>query len=84
MTLGRAASLIETNNPLSGPAAALTTPTVNAVICLYSKGKDHKLSDCPKKRSVSDKKGLKNTIRLHLLSPDQLNARDSPVLSVIL
>ena len=55
MTLGRAASLFETYNPPSGPAAAPTTPTVNAVICRYCKGKDHKLSDCPKKKPLSDK-----------------------------
>ena len=56
MTLGRAASLFETYNPPSGPAAVPTTPTVNAVTCRYCKGKDHKLSDCPKKKPVSDKK----------------------------
>ena len=56
MTLGRAASLFETYNPPSGPLAVPTTPTVNAVICHYCKGKDHKLSDCPRKKSVSDKK----------------------------
>ena len=84
MTLGRAASVFETNNPPSGPAAASTTPTVNAVICRYCKGKDHKLADCPKKSQFPIRRGLKNPIRLHLLSPDQLNARDSHVLSVIL
>ena len=56
MTLGRAASLFETYNPPSGPAAAPTTPTVNALLCRYCKGKDHKLSDCPKKKPGSDKK----------------------------
>ena len=56
MTLGRAASLFETYNPPSGPAAAPTTPTVNAVTCRYCIGKDHKLSDCPKKKPISDKK----------------------------
>ena len=56
MTLGRAASLLETYNPPSGPAAVPTTPTINAVTCRYCKGKDHKLSDCPKKKPVSDKK----------------------------
>ena len=60
MTLGRAASLFETYNPPSGPAAALTTPTVNAVTCRYCKGKDHKLSDCPKKKPISDKKRAEN------------------------
>ena len=33
MTLGRAASLFETYNPPSGPAAAPTAPTVNARMC---------------------------------------------------
>ena len=62
MTLGRAASLFETYyNPPSEPAAAPTTPTVNAVICRYCKGKDHKLSDCPKKKPVSDKKRAEKT-----------------------
>ena len=56
MTLGRAASLFETYNPPSGPAAVPTTPTVNAIFCRYCKGKDHKLSDYPKKKPVSDKK----------------------------
>ena len=56
MTLGRAASLFETYNPPSGPAAAPTTPTVNELLCRYRKGKDHKLSDCPKKKPGSDKK----------------------------
>ena len=37
MTLGRAASLFETYNPPSGPAAVPTTPTVNAVTCRYCK-----------------------------------------------
>ena len=37
MTLGCAASLFETYNPPSGPAAVPTTPTVNAVICGYYK-----------------------------------------------
>ena len=59
MTLGRAASLFETYNPPSGPAAP-TTPTVNAVICRYCKGKDHNLSDCPKKKPVSDHKKAEN------------------------
>ena len=60
MTLGRAASfLFETYNPLSGPAAAPTTPTVNALLCRYCTGKDRKLSDCPKKKPVSDKKRAK-------------------------
>ena len=57
MTLGRAASLFETNNPPSGPAAVPTSPTVNALLCRYCKGKDHKLSGCPKKKPISDKKG---------------------------
>ena len=56
MTLGRAASLFETYNPPSEPAAASTTPTVNAITCPYCKGKDHKLSDSPKKKPISDKK----------------------------
>ena len=58
MTLGRAASLFETYNPPSEtePAAVPTTPTVNAVICRYCKGKDHNLSDCPKKKPVSGKR----------------------------
>ena len=56
MTLGRAASLFETYNPPSRPAAAPTTPTVNAVIGRHCKGKDHKLSDSPKKKPVSNKK----------------------------
>ena len=77
MTLGRAASLFEIYNPPSGPAAVPTTPTVNAVICRYCKGNDHKLLDCPKKKPVSDKRGLKNPIRLHLLSPVQPNASGS-------
>ena len=59
-TLGRAVSLFETYNPPSGPAAAPTTPTVNALLCRYCKGKDHKLSDCPKKKPVSDKKRAEN------------------------
>ena len=58
MTLGRAASLFETNNPPSGPAAVPTIPTV---ICRFCKGKDHKLSDCPKKKPVSDKKRAEKT-----------------------
>ena len=56
MTLGRAASLFETYNPPSGPAAASTTPTVKALLCQYCKGKDHNLSNCPKQKPVSDKK----------------------------
>ena len=60
MTLGRAASLFETYNPPSGPAAAPSTPTVNAVTCHYCKGKDHKLSDCPKKKPISDNKRAEN------------------------
>ena len=80
MTLGCAASLFETYNPPSGPAAAPTTPTVNAVICRYCKGKDHILSDCPKKNQFPIRRGLKNPIRLRLLSPDQLNATDFHVL----
>ena len=57
-TLGRAVSFFETYNPPCGPAAAPTTPTVDEVICRYCKGKDHKLSDCPKEKPVSDKKSL--------------------------
>ena len=56
MTLDRAASLFETYNPPSGPAAAPPIPTVNAVTCRYCKGKTHKLSDCPKKKTISDNK----------------------------
>ena len=81
MTLGRAASLFETYNPPSGPAAVPTTPTVNAVYC---KENDHILSDCPKKKPVSDKKRLKNPIRLHQLSPVQLSASGSLVPFAIL
>ena len=60
MSLGCAASLFETYYPPSGPAAVPTTSTVNAVTCRYCKGKDHKLSDCPKKKPVSDKKRAEN------------------------
>ena len=52
MTLGRTAFLFETYNPPSGSAAAPTTPTANAVTCRYCKGKDLKLSDCPKKKPI--------------------------------
>ena len=84
MTLGRAASLFETYNPPSGPAAAPTTPTVNALMCRYCKKKDHKLSDCPKKKPVSDKKRVENPIRLHQLSLVRPNASGSLVQSVTL
>ena len=85
MTLGHAASLIETYyNPPSGPAAVPITPTVNALMCRCCKGKDHKLSDCPKKETVSDKKRAENPMRLHQLSPVQPNARGSLVLFVTL
>ena len=83
MTLGRAASLFETYNPPSGPAAAPPTPTVNAITCRYCKGKDHKLSDCPKKKPISNNKRLKNPIRLLLHSPDLQNARVFHVLFAI-
>ena len=75
MTLGRAASLFETYNPPSGPAAAPPTPTVNAVTCRYCKGKDHKLSYCPKKSLFPIKRGLKNPVRLLLHGPGQQIAR---------
>ena len=52
MTLGRAASFFETYNPPSGSTAAPPPPTVNAVTSRYCKGKDHKLSGCPKKKHV--------------------------------
>ena len=61
MTLGRAASLFEIYNPPSGPAAEPPPPTVNAVSCRYCKGKDHKLSDCPKKNPNSNHKRAEKT-----------------------
>ena len=54
MTLGCAASLFKTCNPPSGPAAEPPPPTVNAVPCRYCRGKDHQLSDFPKKKPNSD------------------------------
>ena len=85
MTLDRAPSLFEIyNNPPSGPATAPTTPTVNAITCRYCIGKDHKLSDCPKKKPISDKKRAETPIRLHQLSLVQPNATDSLVQSVTL
>ena len=77
MTLGRAASLFETYNPSSRPAAAPTTPTVNAVICRYCKGKDHKLSDCPKKKPVSDKKRAERPYSSSFAQSRPAKSRDS-------
>ena len=75
MTLGRAASHFEIYNPSSGPAAAPTTPTVNAVTCRYCQ-------IAPRKSQFPIRRGLKNSIRLHLLSPVQPNARGFLVLFV--
>ena len=85
MTLRRAASLFETYNPPSGPAAVPKTPTVNAVICRYCKGKE-KTINCQiaqRKSQFPVRGGLKNPIRLNLLSPVQPNASGSLVQSVI-
>ena len=84
MTLGRAASLFETYNPPSGPATAPTTPTVNAVICRYCKGKDHKLSDCPEKKPISDKKKAKKPYSSSSAHAVQPNASGSLVQYVTL
>ena len=84
MTLGRAASLFETYNPPSGPAAVPTTPTVNAVTCRYCRENTINCQIAQRKSQFPIRRGLKNPIRLHQLSPVQLYARDSRVLSVIL
>ena len=84
MTLGRAASLFETYNPPSGPAAVPTTPTVMQSFVATATEKTTNYQIVPRKSQFPIRRGLKNPIRLHLLSPDQLNARDSLAQSVTL
>ena len=84
MTLGRAASLFETYNPPSGPAAVPTTPTVNAVTCRYCRENTINCQIAQRKSQFPIRRGLKNPIRLHQLSPVQPNASGSLAQSVIL
>ena len=72
MILRRAASLFESYNAPSGPAAEPPPQTVNVVSCRYSKGKDHKnYLTVQRKSPIPIIRGLKIPTRLFLHVPDQ-------------